>query len=76
VGVVEELIIGLLIALFTGLLGATIASKNKATIEDLNRHKDALVPHNACPVHTTKLEAIERTLASIENKLDRLITRD
>lgn len=69
----EAISIGIIVALFAGLLGALLGSKNKATLQDLEMHKKDLNPHTACPVHATEISFIRSTLSSIESKVDKLL---
>lgn len=69
----EVVIGGMIVALFSGLLGSLLGSKNKVTLDDMERHKKDPNPHTNCPVHTTEIGFIKNSLSSIEGKVDRLL---
>lgn len=71
----ETITVGAILAIFTGMLGALLGSKNKVTTDEFEKHKDDSSPHKACPVHAEKFNTIENKLTSIEGKIDKLMER-
>jgi|WetSurMetagenome_2_1015567.scaffolds.fasta_scaffold207411_2 hypothetical protein len=72
---IEYLVGGLILALFTGLIGSIVGGKNKLTVEEFVKHKESQSPHIDCPVHEARLEDIRISLSKMDDKLDKLIER-
>jgi len=70
---VESILIGLVISVFTCLVTLVSVGKGKVSVEDLNLHKKDPSPHVACPVHTTQLKNIEEVLSRIDRRVYQLI---
>lgn len=66
---------GIILAMFSGMLGLLLGNRKKVTIEEFMAHRDADNPHRACPVHEAQLERIEKKLDKVDEKIDRLIER-
>jgi hypothetical protein len=66
---------GLVLAIFTGMLGLLLGGKDKVTTDDFEKHKTSPSPHNQCPVHETKLDTMKSHLDKMDEKLDRLLER-
>jgi hypothetical protein len=73
---ITEILSGLLIALFAVMIGILFGGRGKITIDDFEKHRESPNPHIACPVHTVKLNSIERKLDSMDCKIDRLIEKE
>jgi hypothetical protein len=69
----DAVIGGVLVAMFTGVLGMLIGSKGKITKQDFESHKDSPNPHIACPVHKQQLTDIEKKIDRLDAKIDRLL---
>lgn len=71
----ETIAITILLGLLCSVVAILLAGKGKVSKEDFERHKEAVVPHLACPAHSTKLEEVERRLENIEGKIDTLLDK-
>ncbi len=71
----EGIIIGVTVALFTGMLGIILGSKKKVSEEDFGRHKSDPFPHQNCAVHKSKIDDIKSQLTHMDGKLDKLLER-
>jgi len=73
--VLETIIGGVILSIFSSLLTLVISNKNKVSMKEFEKHRDSTNPHVACPVHETKLQLIEKKLDKMDEKLDLLIQK-
>jgi hypothetical protein len=62
---------GLIVAVISTLITGAVVSRRKASIEDLEKHKDSPYPHSAlpCAVHNVKLDIMDKKLDKLVDKL-------
>ena len=72
---VETIIGGITVAAIASLIAHMFASKNKVTQEDFEKHKSEISPHPGCLIHSTKIDSMEKTLGSMDTKLDKIIEK-
>jgi hypothetical protein len=70
---VDGVVGGILLAIFTGLLGLLIGGKKKVSEDTFNDHIKSAAPHIACPVHTEQLSNMARVLDRIDKRIYRLM---
>lgn len=71
--VIEQVISGALLSMFSALLASVLTGRRKVSSAEFTAHKDSSNPHISCPVHTVKLENIERMLLRIDKRVYQLI---
>ena len=71
----ETLIGGILLAIFTGVLGMLVGNRKKVTTDEFERHRTSDSPHIACPVHKRQLDEVEKKIDKLDVKVDLLLER-
>jgi hypothetical protein len=68
-----EIVIGAMMAVLSGLLGALIGNRRKVSVDEFEKHRDSPNPHIFCSVHEYKLVDIKDKLDTMDEKIDRLL---
>jgi len=73
--VIEVIVGGIILSIFSGMLGIIIGNKKKITSTEFDSHLKDENPHLSCAIHTYELGSVNRKLDKIESKIDELIER-
>lgn len=74
--IIETTIGGLLLAIFTGMLGLLIGGKKRVTEEEFKAHIASEAPHRECPVHTSQLSDIKKVLDRVDKRIYTLVSKE